>query len=100
MLTDLATTVTAAASRLPADLAARGPWDGAGGFSPWFLLFPLFWILVIGLFIFIARRTWRRNYEWATARGGESVLRERYARGEINESEYRERLQVLRGDQK
>ena len=59
MLTDLATTVTAAASRLPADLAAHGPWDGAGGFSPWFLLFPLFWILVIGLFIFIARRTWR-----------------------------------------
>jgi len=99
MLTDLATTVTAAASQVPANLAAHGPWDG-GGFSPWFLLFPLFWILVIGLFIFFARRTWRRNHEWATARGGESVLRERYARGEINESEYRERLKVLRGDQK
>ncbi|MFJ5697936.1 SHOCT domain-containing protein [Arthrobacter sp. NPDC093139] len=42
--------------------------------------------------------TWRRNHEWATARGGESVLRERYARGEIDESEYRERLQVLRGE--
>jgi putative membrane protein len=41
---------------------------------------------------------WRRNHEWATARGGESVLRERYARGEIDETEYRQRLEVLRGD--
>jgi putative membrane protein len=98
MLTSIATTLAAAASQLPADAGAHGPW--AGGFSPWFLLFPLFWILVIGLFIFVARRTWRRNHEWATARGGESVLRERYARGEIDESEYRKRLQVLRGDAK
>jgi putative membrane protein len=99
MLTSIATTLAAAASQLPADAGAYGPWAG-GGFSPWFLLFPLFWILVIGLFIFVARRTWRRNHEWATARGGESVLRERYARGEIDESEYRQRLQVLRGDAK
>lgn len=98
MLTSLATTLAAAASQLPADTVVYGgPWNG-GGFSPWFLLFPLFWILVIGLFIFVARRTWRRNHEWATARGGESVLRERYARGEIDESEYRQRLRVLRGD--
>jgi putative membrane protein len=48
----------------------------------------------------VARRTWRRNNEWATARGGESLLRERYARGEIDETEYRQRLQVLRVDQK
>jgi putative membrane protein len=100
MLTSLATTLAAAASQLPADTVVYGgPWNG-GGFSPWFLLFPLFWILVIGLFIFVARRTWRRNHEWATARGGESVLRERYARGEIDESEYRQRLRVLRGDAK
>jgi putative membrane protein len=99
LLTSIATTLAAPAAQLPAGLAAHGPWDG-GGFSPWFLIFPLFWILVIGLFIFFARRTWRRNHEWATARGGESVLRERYARGEIDESEYRERLQVLRGEGK
>jgi putative membrane protein len=79
--------------------AAYAPWHD-GGFSPWFLLFPLFWILVIGLFIFIGRRTWRSNRRWAATQGGEGVLRERYARGEINETEYRERLQVLRGDGK
>ncbi|XAS68030.1 SHOCT domain-containing protein [Micrococcaceae bacterium Sec5.7] len=88
MFTSLATTV-----------ATHGPWNG-DGFSPWFLLFPLFWILVIGLFIFIGRRTWRRNHVWAAARGGESVLRERYARGEIDETEYRQRLDVLRSGEK
>jgi putative membrane protein len=96
MTSSLATTFTVQSGQLLADPVAHGPW--AGGFSPWFLLFPLFWILVIGLFIFFARRTWRRNHEWATARGGESVLRERYARGEIDETEYRQRLEVLRGD--
>ncbi|MGO3764895.1 SHOCT domain-containing protein [Glutamicibacter arilaitensis] len=30
------------------------------------------------------------------AAGAESVLRERYARGEIDETEYRQRLEVLR----
>ena len=71
-----------------------------GGFSPWFLLFPLFWILVIGLFIFVARRTWRKNHRWAARQGGEGVLRERYARGEIDQNGYRQRLQVLRGEEK
>ena len=103
MPTALATPFAVQSAQLLADPAAHGVW-GTGpwgaGFSPWFLLFPLFWILVIGLFIFLARRTWRRNNEWATARGGESVLRERYARGEIDETEYRQRLEVLRGDRK
>jgi putative membrane protein len=101
MTSSLAITFAVQSAQLLADPVAHGPW-GAGpwgtGFSPWFLLFPLFWILVIGLLIFFARRTWRRNHEWATARGGESVLRERYARGEIDETEYRQRLEVLRGD--
>jgi putative membrane protein len=99
MLASISTTLAAAAVQLPTNIAAHGPWQG-GAFSPWLLLFPLFWILVIGLIIFVARRTWRRNNQWATARGGESLLRERYARGEIDETEYRQRLQVLRGDQK
>lgn len=103
MPTALATTFAVLPAQLLADPVAHGAW-GTGpwgaGFSPWFLLFPLFWILVIGLIIFFARRTWRRNNEWATARGGESVLRERYARGEIDETEYRQRLEVLRGDRK
>jgi putative membrane protein len=96
MTSSLATTFAVQSAQLLAYPVAPGPWGP--GFSPWFLLFPLFWIVVIGLLIFFARRTWRRNHEWATARGGESVLRERYARGEIDETEYRQRLEVLQAD--
>lgn len=95
----LSTAALSTAAPVPADTVVYGPWHGA--FSPWFLLFPLFWILVIALFIFVARRTWRRNHQWAAAQGAEGVLRERYARGEVDETEYRQRLEVLRsGDRR
>jgi putative membrane protein len=81
------------------DVVAHGPWNG-GGFWPWFLLIPLFWILVIGFFVFFMRRTWRHNHHWAATQGAEGVLRERYARGEIDETEYRQRLEVLRANPK
>ena len=104
-----------------ADTAWHGPW-----FWPWFLLIPLFWILLIVLFFTIGRRFWWRRHwdqyqagpnqeghyqagpyqgDLRAARPGagsagsaESVLRERFARGEIDETEYRQRLEVLRGD--
>ena len=38
--------------------------------------------------VFVARRV--------RGRGGEHTLRDAYAKGEVNESEYRERLAVLR----
>ena len=95
MTSSLATVVAVQPAQFLADSVAHGPWGA--GYWPWFLVFPLFWILVIGLPIVFARRMWRRNHEWATTRGGESVLRERYARGEIDETEYRQRLEVLRG---
>lgn len=94
MLTSLSTIIGAAAAQLPADVV-HGPGDGFV-FWPFFLLIPLFWILVIGFFIFFGRRMWRRNHYWAATQGAESVLRERYARGEIDETEYRQRLEVLR----
>ena len=64
----------------------------AWGYGPgpfWF--FPIFWILVIGLLIFCFKR--RRHQGPASAEG---VLRERYARGEIDDTEYRQRLEFLR----
>ncbi|HEY8753681.1 MAG TPA: SHOCT domain-containing protein [Arthrobacter sp.] len=94
MFASLTEAVGTVAAQVPADTVVYGPFHG--GFSPWFLLFPLFWILVIGLFIFVARRTWRRNHHWAASQGAEGVLRERYARGEIDEVEFRQRLEVLR----
>ncbi|MFH5880335.1 SHOCT domain-containing protein [Arthrobacter sp. NA-172] len=94
MLTSLSTTLGAAAAQLPNDVV-HGP-GGGFAFWPFFLLIPLFWFLVIGCFVFFGRRMWRRNHHWAATQGAESVLRERYARGEIDETEYRQRLEVLR----
>jgi putative membrane protein len=79
------------------------PWHG--GF--WFFLIPLFWILlIVALFaIFGARRRrhWMhggygwQNWQHAQAAGSaESVLAQRYANGDIDEKEYRARLEVLR----
>ena len=48
----------------------------------WFILIPIFGILLIGLIIVTARR---RHFTHASA-GAESVLRERYARGEIDDT--------------
>ena len=65
----------------------------------WGWIFPLAWIVLIGLFwAFAWRGSWwrRRGGEWQEARSSEAVLGERYARGEIDEDEYRTRLAVLR----
>jgi putative membrane protein len=66
-------------------------WGHAGG-GLWFL-FPLLWLAVIaGLFFLFRRRSWR----YGRSASGADVLAERYARGEITEEEYRQRLRVLR----
>ena len=71
-------------------LATWGAHGWGGG--PWFLFFPLFWILVVvGLALFFRRRT-----RFWYARSGEVTLAESFARGEITEDEYRRRIAVLR----
>lgn len=78
-----------------------GPW----GFGWWFVLIPLFWILVFGVLFAVFGRRWRR----AAAEGGygpgafrspgrqaEATLAERFAQGDIDETEYRARLEVIR----
>jgi putative membrane protein len=60
-----------------------GPWIGA------------FWFLaLVALFLVLGRRRFRGR-PW-TARNGEAVLAERYARGDITDDEYRTRLATLR----
>lgn len=84
------------------------------GPGPWlFFLIPLFWILLfVVLFAIFGRRRramwgayghgagpWGHGGPWAqaqAARSAESTLAERYAQGDIDEKEYRARLEVLR----
>lgn len=63
--------------------------------------FPFFWIgwilIFVLLFGFGGRWFWWRRYAPHEDRAsGERVLAERFARGEIDEEEYRRRLSVLR----
>ncbi|MFJ6573406.1 SHOCT domain-containing protein [Streptomyces sp. NPDC091292] len=59
----------------------------------------LFWALLILLILVLARMLNRisRHTNPAVTPAPESLLGERYARGEIDEEEYRTRLGVLRG---
>ena len=63
-------------------------WDG----PPW-PFFPIVPILIIALVWFFVGRNRGRL---AARRAGETVLAERYARGEIDEHEYHQRRTVLR----
>lgn len=70
-------------------IIAAQHWGNGGAWFPLFpLLFLAFWIFVF----FAVGRRWRHS----DRRSGESVLAERYAKGEITETEYRERRDVLR----
>lgn len=75
---------------MTASLLAFDYWHGHDG--TWFPVVPLlFFALWIAVLAMISRR-WRHPHRPA----GESVLAERYARGEIDEAEYQQRRTVLR----
>jgi putative membrane protein len=97
-------------------LAAHPGGPGFGFGWIFFVLIPLFWVGVIILIASIGRRRWSRggfgpgawgHGHWAHAghgpwgagaRGAESTLAERFAQGDIDEKEYRARLEVLRAN--
>lgn len=76
-------------------LAWAGHWgEGAGG---WWPVFPILWVaLLAGVAVTFAMLYARRNRTQRPAAAAEARLAERYASGEIDEAEYRERLDVLR----
>jgi putative membrane protein len=76
-------------------------WHHGWGGGPWFLI-PLFWIAVVVLIIWLFRRgPWRRYgrpYHQRQQSAAE-VLEHRFARGEIDDDEYRRRRSTLGGDE-
>ena len=96
---------------------ATTPFHPGWGWGPGFWIVPaIFWLLIIGLIITLVatrRRRWARAGwggpwgphgvgPWASAQAAhnaETVLAERFARGDIDEVEYRARLEVLRSQQ-
>ncbi|MCO4255576.1 SHOCT domain-containing protein [Pseudarthrobacter cellobiosi] len=78
-------------------------WDGNMGVWGYILMgvsFVLFWAAIITAIILFARSmgAGSRRYEGGAPGAGvaENLLAERFARGEIDESEYTARLAVLR----
>jgi putative membrane protein len=96
------------------ELAAHAGWGWGGGAAWLFFLIPLFWILFFVLLFALLGRRWRRGWAgpggpgyygahqgWpgqADARSAEKTLAERFAQGDIDEVEYRARLEVLRAN--
>lgn len=93
-------------STLAATVPCAATWGGPG-FGWWWFLIPLFWIGFFFLIFGFVGRRWRRNSAaregygpgWGphtSTRGAEQTLAQRYANGDIDEKEYRARLEVLR----
>ncbi|MFJ5927118.1 SHOCT domain-containing protein [Kitasatospora sp. NPDC092948] len=80
-----------------ADGYGYGHWPG-----PWVLVFPFFWLLVVVFVVLVLRRAvWRRR-GLCGPRAEDAplaVLGRRYAQGEIDADEYRERRAVLAEEQ-
>lgn len=106
---------TALLSMVPAVLAHPGYGFGWGWGPGWFFLFfPLFWIIVFIVIFGIFGRRWRRGARemgpgygyghpyWGpqsdASASAEKTLAERFAQGDIDEVEYRARLEVLRAN--
>ena len=96
--------MTAALTNFGALLFATDGWDHGwhdGGPGPWFILFPLFWVIVILGIVWIVRgRPPWRGGQAAERRpeSGTEILERRFAEGEISGDEYRERRSPLKDD--
>lgn len=75
----------------------RGSWNGGGWGWGFGFLWPLFWLLVlaasIGVVVYLLTR---HNDDSTNADQALVVLRQRYARGEIEDEEFEERTSRLR----
>ena len=83
----------AAVTALSTTLADSDHWDGPGA---WWPVFPLLWFLVVAGIVTAVVVTGRRRARVGGIRSGEARLAERFADGDIDEQEYRDRLAVLK----
>lgn len=79
------------------------PFAHLGGPGVWWPVFPLFWMLFWGALVFFVVRARRRGWNpWAKAQpasptaSAETILAESFARGEMSDDEYYQRLAVLK----
>ena len=96
---------TIAASLASSEIVAHAGHYGPG-FGWGFIFIPLIWLAVLVTVLALFGRRFRRA-AWARggfgpyaqpSRGAESTLAERFAQGDIDEKEYRARLEVLRAN--
>ncbi len=72
---------------------------GAGMWTIMVLFMLIFWaVVVFGVMALVRRNSQTRDAPTAQTSNAEEILRERFARGEIPEDEYREKLKHLRAD--
>ena len=64
------------------------------GFPFFPILWLVFWVFVIS-FCFRGRGRWHHHSHNHSDKSAEDTLRDRFAHGEINEKEYKERMRVL-----
>lgn len=73
---------------------------GNGMMGGWWWLTALFSLVILGLVIggviLLLRRLDRGHSSQPATAGAEAILADRYARGDIDEQEYRQRLATLR----
>lgn len=80
----------------------NGPGQMMGGFGSWWILVPiLFWGGLLALIGWTVARVFPRTRSGSDVPrrdNAEEVLRERFARGEVDAEEYERSLEVLRGN--
>lgn len=84
----------------PMSNAANYPMFYRGGFFPFGIFFGLFWLFVAFMVLrWIFWRPWSRGYggrHWRYGYGDEyTILRQRYARGEITKDQYDQMMRDL-----
>ena len=72
-----------------------GYWGGGSMGIFGFLLMLIWWALVIAAVVLFARWLWRVSNQGGMGKSALDVLKERYAKGEIDKKEFEERKKTL-----